>query len=73
MLTKKKFILLKFILLIWIHTIISSCISVPQQNNTIAPGVWRGTIILEDARESFVTRGIDEVITRDPYPESKKG
>ena len=72
MLTKNNFILLKFIFLIWIHTIISSCISVPQQNNTIAPGVWRGTIILEDARESFVTRGIDEVITRDPYPESKK-
>jgi hypothetical protein len=73
MLTKNNFILLKFIFLIWVHIIISSCISVPKQNNTIAPGVWRGTIILEDARESFVTRGIDEVITRDPYPESKKG
>ncbi len=50
--------------------LIISCISIPKQYNVLAPGTWRGTLILEDKREVIVTRNIDKVITRDPYPES---
>ncbi|MEP7196538.1 MAG: TlpA disulfide reductase family protein [Saprospiraceae bacterium] len=34
------------------------------------PGIWRGSLILNDSRQIIVTRNIYKVVTRDVHPES---
>ncbi|HRI00940.1 MAG TPA: hypothetical protein PK006_07810 [Saprospiraceae bacterium] len=49
-----------------------SCIHIPNQYNSLAPGIWRGEFVLNDQNQIIITKGKDEVITRDVSPEKKK-
>ncbi|MBK7340857.1 MAG: TlpA family protein disulfide reductase [Saprospiraceae bacterium] len=42
-----------------------SCVRIQNPYTGIAPGIWRGKLILQDYRQMIVTKGKDEEVTRD--------